>query len=109
MPTKSSIMIATSEGRYFFKPEEIIRLEASSNYTFIYFTNKKKMLTSRLLKDYETLLQPLGFVRTHRSHLVNKRYIRYVDERGIILMQDSSRAEISRRKKNVVMRALVAA
>lgn len=105
----SSIMIVTSEGRYFFKPEEIIRLEASSNYTFIYFINNKKMLTCRLLKDYEILLQGLGFVRTHRSHLVNKRHVRHVDERGNILMQDSSRAEISRRKKNVVMRALVAA
>ncbi len=105
----SKIAIATIEGKHFFYPEEIIRLEASSNYTNIYFLNKKKMLTAKVLKDYEEQLEPMGFVRTHRSHLVNKRYINFVDSKGNIFMQDTSKAEISRRMKSRVMKLLKAA
>jgi two-component system, LytTR family, response regulator len=102
------IAISTTEGRYFFNPEEIIRLEASSNYTNVYFTNKRRMLTARVLKDYEEILQPLGFVRTHRSHLVNSKYVSFVDHKGNIMMKDESRAEISRRKRPDVLKALLA-
>lgn len=102
----TKIAIATLDGRYFFNAEDIVRLEASSNYTNIYFLNKKKMLTAKVLKEYEEQLEPLGFVRTHRSHLVNKRYISYVDSKGNIIMQDTSKAEISRRMKSRVMKVL---
>lgn len=102
----SKLAIATYEGTYFFNPQEIIRLEASSNYTYIYFTNRKPILIARVLADYEVLLSSFGFVRTHRSHLVNKQYVMFIDSSGKILMKDESRAEISRRKKKVVMKEL---
>src|SRR5215212_8960755 len=109
METGTQISVATIHGCFFFNTEEIIRLEASSNYTNIFFTNRKKLLTARILKDYETILEPFGFLRTHRSHLVNRKYIRFVDGKGNITMQDTSVAEISRRKKNEVLKALKAA
>ena len=102
----SKITIATAEGLYFFKPEEIIRLEASSNYTNIFFTNKKKLLTAKVLKEFAALLEPMGFVRTHRTHLVNKQHIAFVGSSGNIIMKDDSVAEISRRMKSGVMKAL---
>lgn len=67
------------------------------------------MLTAKVLKDYEEILEPLGFLRTHRSHLVNIKHVLFVDAKGKIFMQDQSRAEISRRKRSEVMRALRAA
>ena len=96
----------TAKGTYFFAPEEIVRMEASSNYTNIYFTNHKPILAAKVLKDYEEILEPYGFVRTHRSHLVNKKYIMCVDTAGNIVMKDTSKAEISRRRKSAVMRVL---
>jgi two-component system, LytTR family, response regulator len=103
---ESSLSIATSEGRFFFAPEEIVRLEASSNYTHIYFTNKKKLLAAKVLKEFEQMLEPFGFVRTHRTHLVNRQHILYVTRDGNIVMKDSSVAEISRRMKSGVMKVL---
>ena len=102
----SPISIATPEGCYFFNPEEIVRLEASSNYTNIYFTNKKKMLTAKVLKVFVQMLEPFGFVRTHRTHLVNLQHILCIAPNGNIIMKDASVAEISRRMKSRVMRAL---
>lgn len=102
----SAISISTNNGLFFFRAEEIIRLEASSNYTCIYFTNRPPMLMARILGAYEEILSGVGFVRTHRSHLVNKNHVRFIDGAGNIIMQDTSRAEISRRKKKEVMKAL---
>lgn len=104
-PTQK-IIISTTEGRYFFRPEEIVRLQASSNYTYMHFINRKPLLVSRVLADYEELLSAFGFVRTHRSHLVNKSHVMYIDRSGCIIMQDDSRAEISRRKKKQVLKEL---
>ena len=57
----------------------------------------------RVLKSYEKILEPLGFVRTHRSHLVNLKYVLFIDGNGQIIMKDESKASISRRKKKDVM------
>jgi two-component system, LytTR family, response regulator len=100
----SSITLVTAKGRYFFQPEEIIRLEASSNYTKIYFCNKRKIVSAKVLKDFETILEPFGFVRTHRTHLVNRQHIHCVTPDGNI--KDASVAEISRRMKSGVMKVL---
>lgn len=106
MTTTSTIALCTSKGRYFFNPEEIIRLEASSNYTKIFFSNNTKMISAKILKQFAELLQPFGFVRTHRAHLVNRRHILCVKADGSIIMKDASVAEISRRMKSGVMREL---
>jgi two-component system LytT family response regulator len=105
MTTNANISIATAAGLFFFNAEEIVRLEAQSNYTNIYFTNKKKMLTSKVLKEFAAVLEPMGFVRTHRTHLVNRQHIAFVGNSNIV-MKDESVAEISRRMKGGVMKAL---
>lgn len=106
MNNQPVISLTTAEGKYFFAPEEIIRLQASSNYTNIYFSNKKKIVTAKVLKEFAQILEPLGFVRTHRTHLVNRRHILCVTPTGNIIMKDASVAEISRRMKSGVMKTL---
>jgi len=106
MTLQSIIILATSEGRYFFNPEEIVRLEASSNYTKIFFSNKTKIITAKVLKEFVPMLEPFGFVRTHRTHLVNRQHILCVTPDGSIIMKDASVAEISRRMKSGVMKVL---
>lgn len=101
-----TITVNTSDGRYFFSPQEIVRLEASSNYTNIYFSNKKKMVAAKVLKEFEQMLEPFGFVRTHRTHLVNRQHILCITPCGNIIMNDASVAEISRRMKSGVMKIL---
>ena len=64
------------------------------------------MLIAKVLGDYEVMLTEYGFIRTHRSHLVNKRYVTYIDMQGNIIMQDSSKAGISRRKKKGCVESL---
>jgi two-component system, LytTR family, response regulator len=106
-PHENNITLSVTEGVLKFNPSDIIRMEASSNYTFIYFLNRRPLLVAKVLKDLESMLASFGFIRTHRSHLVNKAHVAQVDENGLIIMRDESRAEISRRKKTDVKRKLI--
>jgi two-component system LytT family response regulator len=105
MTAHSTITLATAEGRFFFNPEEIIRLEASSNYTKIFFTNETKIISAKVLKEFALMLEPFGFLRIHRTHLVNRQHI-YCVAKGKVIMKDASVAEISRRMKNGIMNQL---
>ena len=94
-------------GTHFFHPEQIIRLQAESNYTFIYVNEHKPIIMAKVLADYECLLAPFGFLRTHRSHLINKMHVHSINEAGRIVMDDMSEAEISRRKRKEVLKKLI--
>lgn len=100
------LALPSREGVYFFHPDEIIHCEAFGSYTKFFCVNNKQYLTSRVLGDYEELLSPHGFIRTHKSHLVNKKFISFVNHEGFAVLKDSSTVEISRRKKEEVMKQL---
>jgi two-component system LytT family response regulator len=107
MPMNSFVLkIATSEGTHFIHPEEIVRLEACSNYTYIHFTNRTKLLASKVLKEFAASLEPIGFIRTHKTHLLNRNQISSIRRDGSVIMRDNSMVGISRRMKREVMREM---
>ena len=105
--TTDNCMLTVSDlkGKHSFCLTEIIRLEAADNYTIFYFAGHRSFVSSRVLKIYEALLLPYGFVRTHRSHLVNRQFIKKIDQTSII-MSDASIAEITKKKKKKILRQL---
>ena len=105
----TKLTISTREGIHFINPEDIIRLQADSNYTYFHFTNRKPLLVSKVLKEFIAVLEPKGFLRTHRAHLVNRKHITSVDRCGNVIMFDASKAEISRSRRRVVRHELMQA
>ncbi len=101
-----TLAISSSDGMYFYKPNQIIRLEAESNYTRFFFTDKKPLIVAKTLGEYEELLAPHGFLRTHRTHLVNRHHVESFMPDGFLLMKDNSKVEISRRRKEEVLDTL---
>ena len=97
------LALPTKEGVHFLMPNEIVRCEAVGNYTKFFTAKNKTYLISRTLGDYDTLLSPHNFIRTHKSHLVNKKFISFIDHDGFAVLKDNSRVEISRRRKDEVM------
>jgi two-component system LytT family response regulator len=100
------LAVSTSEGVFFFTPSEIIRLEGESNYTRFYFASQKPMIVSRTLKDYEDILADHDFIRAHKSHLVNKKFVKHFDKEGLLWLTDGSHIVVSRRKKEEVLKEL---
>jgi len=100
---QKAISLTSRRGRKKIAIDRIIRMEAESNYTCIYIMDQRPVLMARVLGDYEAVLEPFGFVRTHRSHLVNRQYVSDINASGEIIMIDQSKAEISRRKRKTVL------
>lgn len=79
--------------------DEIIRLQAESNYTHIFLTGNKVFVSAKTLKEYDEILQGHKFLRVHKSHLVNPAHIDAYDRQGILMMSDGSRVEVAREKE----------
>jgi two-component system LytT family response regulator len=104
------IAIPTIEGFELIRADQIIRCEADDNYTHVYLKNKSKIVSSRMLKEMEELLQEFRyFERVHNSYLVNmnevSKYIR--GEGGYLLMSDGSTVSISRSRRESLIKWFV--
>ncbi len=104
----NKLAIATLDGLMFYDINDIVHLEANSNYTYIYLVNKTKITASKTLKEFEELLPDDIFFRTHHSHLINLTYIkRYIKgDGGQIELQDGTYIDVSRRKKEEFLKAI---
>ena len=100
------LALPTLQGTFFYKPEEIIRLEGEGNYTKFFFSDKTSLMTTYTLKNYEDVLLNYGFLRVHKSHLINKAHVVNYTIDGMLTMTDFSKVEISRRRKEDVMEIL---
>ena len=85
--------------------DEIVRLEGSGNYTNFFLKDGTKMLVSRTLKEYETLLDGQSFVRVHKSCIVNLGFVRkfFVKKEGELELTDGQQVKISRRRAQMFM------
>ena len=83
--------------------DEIVRLEGCGNYTNFFLKDGTRMLVSRTLKEYETLLDGQAFVRVHKSCIVNLNFVRkyYVKKEGELELTDGQQVKISRRRAQV--------
>jgi two-component system LytT family response regulator len=82
--------------------KDIIRCQANDNFTDFFFAGGKRMLICRTLKFYEQVLEEFGFMRIHKSHLINLQFVKKYrkGKTGQIIMSDDSELELSINKKD---------
>ena len=103
-----TITISTEHSYEFLKVMEVLRVEADGAYSRFFMRSGKQYLTSRLLKEFETLLSDYGFFRIHQSHLINMREIeRFVKADSHIELRDGTQVPVSRRRKEAFVRRFV--
>lgn len=104
-PQDMKLCIPSLKGFQVVELIDILFAEASGNYTNFHFTNKHIVCTSRPIHEYEELLADSGFVRIHKSYLVNllhvKEYIR--GEGGSVILSNAKEVEVARRKKDIFL------
>ena len=83
----------------FIEVDDMVSLQADSNYTIIHMKEMQKLVVSKTLKDFEDLLDGNQFVRVHKSYIVNLRYVKEYSttDGGIVKMADGKHWSISRR------------
>ena len=105
---QEKICLATTAGMEFIAIEDIILCKADGSYTCFVLKNKKTLLVSKHLKEYENLLADQQFMRVHNSFLINlnevKKYIK--SDGGYIIMSNNMHVSISPRKKDDLIEAM---
>lgn len=98
-----TLALSTQEGLHFVKVGNIMYLEASGCYTYIFMEDNSRHLVSKNLAIFEEVLKGNHlFFRPHKSHVVNLRFIRnYIrGEGGELIMANGSGITLSRNKKH---------
>ncbi len=97
-----SITLATSDGLEFVPVKTIVRLEASGAYTTFFLNDARKIMVSKNLKEYETLLEDHHFMRVHNSHVINLKEVKKLikTDGGYIVMSDNSHVVLSPKKRD---------
>jgi two-component system LytT family response regulator len=83
--------------------ETVIYLRAESNYSEVFLTSGKIVILSKTLKKLETVLEPLGFFRTHKSYLINLKHVvssSVYDDQDQIKLTNNHKVGLSRRRKS---------
>ena len=105
---KRRLVLKTQESVHVIELDNIIRCEADRNYTSFYLVGGKKILVSKTLKDYETLLSGHNFLRVQQSHLINLDYVARYDKGngGSVVMKDDSEVPLSPAKRDIFFKIL---
>lgn len=102
------IVLSTSEKIHVIETDQIIRCESDNYYTNFFLADGKKILVSKTLKENEELLSDHNFIRPHKSHLVNVKFIKGFlrSDGGYIEMTDGSKIPVSRRKREKIIEVI---
>jgi two-component system LytT family response regulator len=102
------IALPSAERVDFAEPDQILRCQSENAYTYVYLSDGTKILITKSLRDFENLLTDHGFLRTHQSHLVNRKYVRSLLKRDgdSLLLTDGTIIPISTRQKSEVLAGL---
>lgn len=95
---KNLVLINHSKGFTLVDFKDIVWLEANDNYTNLYLNGQKKIVASKTLKEFESILPAQDFFRVHRSALINFNYIKEYSnhEGGEVILSDGTRVQVSK-------------
>lgn len=102
------LALPTAEGVYIIDKSNIMRVEAMSNYSVFLLTDNKKIMVSRTLKEYESVLNDECFIRINRSVIVNLAYVvKYrKGDGGTLEFSDGTEVEVSPQRKELLLQKL---
>ena len=105
---EKKIVLKDIDNIYFVKVADILYCLAEGNYTKFFLQNTSPVFVSKNLKEYENILEPLGFIRTHHSYLVNPAKIIRFDKTdgGSLILEENLKVPLAQRKKEWVLNLL---
>lgn len=100
---EAKLCIPSLKGFRVVELKDILYCEASGSYTNFYFVSSNSLCSAKPVYEYEELLSDAGFIRIHKSFLVNLRHVKeYLrGEGGSVILSNGKELEVSRRKKDI--------
>ena len=102
---EGKITIPQLDGFEVLNTSNILYCKADDNYTEIYLNNNKKKIVSKTLKYFEDALKQSGFIRVHKSYLVNVNEIsKYMKGKGgSVVLSNGKEVMVSASKKSTLL------
>ncbi|MEM7035920.1 MAG: LytTR family DNA-binding domain-containing protein [Bacteroidota bacterium] len=106
-PKNRKIVLKTLESIHVVPTSDIMHCKSDRNYTIFFLQNGKKIMVSRLIKEYEKMLEPENFLRIHQSHLINMDFLEaFLKKEDVVRLRDGSKIPVASRKRETLMRAI---
>lgn len=104
----TKIVLPVLDGFEIIQSGEISHCVASDNFTNFRIASGKQLLICRTLKHYQEILEPLGFLRIHKSYLINLEKVRkYIKGKGgFVIMENEEEIPVSPASKATLLNAL---
>lgn len=106
--TLRRIILHTSDHLQLVSLENIIRIQADSNYSSFRLVDGKQILVSKTIREYEILLSGTSLIRVHQSHMVNMNYIDKMIKKdgGYLLLKDGTKIPLSRNSRKQILQSI---
>ena len=78
---------------------EIIMCSADGYCTNFYLSGRRKIVSSKNLKNYADLLTKYDFLRVHHSYLINPAYVKSYSNQGEIVLAENLKASLGDKYK----------
>jgi DNA-binding LytR/AlgR family response regulator len=83
--------------------DRIVMLKGEGNYTLFHLQDGKTKMYAHCLHSYEDILIKKGFLRVHKSFMVNPKFVLdYDHNENQLIMENNLIANVSRRRKSVL-------
>lgn len=96
------VVVPTSKGISFIPEVEVKHLEGDEGYTKIHLLDDTVLMSSYNLGKFEKSLGDT-FFKCHKSHIVNLKHVRSIENEGYLVLDNSYRVPISRANKKVFL------
>jgi len=106
---KNKIVVPSRSGLLYFDASEVVCIKADGTYAqFFTEGTARPFIISRTLKEIQPALEQLGFIRLHRSYLVNASKIQELNKTdgGFVILSNGMQVPFSRQYKEDVMRLI---
>ena len=95
-----TLIIPHLNGFDVLKASDIIMCQADGYCTKFFLTGNRKVVSSKNLKNYDSLLDDNNFIRVHHSYLVNMNHITSCTRQGEIILDEGLKAYLGDSYKN---------
>jgi two-component system, LytTR family, response regulator len=93
----------------FIKLSDIYYCKAEGFYTKFFLKNRKDIMVSKNIKEYEYILPPMCFFRTHKSYIINLHEInKFIkSDGGYLIMENGDNIPIAIRRKDDFLKTVM--
>lgn len=103
LSTKNGIKKLTlphGQGFKIIEVDDIVHIEADSNYSVFHLSNLEKIAVSKVLKEFEEILPSDQFFRIHKSSIINLNHLKeFTSKNGLLaVLKNGDQITVSRRR-----------